>query len=235
MSSDRPALTGISSMASRQVLTRLAEEWTAKSGQHIQLTAVGGVDAAKRVQAGEGFDLVFLASDALEKLHAQGHIAAGSIRPLMRSGVAVAVQQGDTLPDITTEASLKAAVLAAPSIGYSTGPSGTALLALFAQWGLLEQLKPRLIQAPPGVPVAQLLAQGEVALGFQQLSELLHVPGIVIAGSMPASIQIETIFAGAVAATCKDPQRQSQAKAALDFMASPQAEAAIAAQGMRPA
>ncbi len=234
MSSDRSALTGISSMASRQVLTRLAEEWTARSGQRIQLTAVGGVDAAKRVQAGEAFDLVFLASDALEKLHAQGHIAAGSIKPLMRSGVAVAIRQGDTLPDITTEASLKAAVLAASSIGYSTGPSGTALLARFAQWGLLEQLTPRLIQAPPGVPVAQLVAQGQVALGFQQHAELLNVPGIVIVGPMPASIQIETIFAGAVPASCKDPQRQSQAQAVLEFMASPQAEAAMTVQGMQP-
>lgn len=234
MSSDRPAITGISSMASRQVLMQLAQEWSAKSGQLIALTAVGGVDAAKRVQAGEAFDLVFLASDALEKLHAQGHIAADSIKPLMRSGVAVAIRQGDTLPDITTEASLRAAVLAASSIGYSTGPSGTALLALFEQWGMLQSLKPKLIQAPPGVPVAQLVAQGQVALGFQQRAELLHVPGIVIVGPMPASIQIETIFAGAVAASCKDPQRQSQARAVLEFMASPQAEAAITAQGMQP-
>ena len=124
---------------------------------------------------------------------------------------------------------------AAGSIGYSTGPSGTALLALFERWGMLQRLKSRLIQAPAGIPVAQLVAQGQVALGFQQLSELLHVPGIVIVGPLPASIQIETIFSGAIAASCKDPQRQSLAQAVLDFMASPQAKTAITAQGMHPA
>lgn len=212
---------------------RLVNEWQDITGQQTQITAMGGVDAAKRIESGEHFDLVFLASDALEKLQNQGRLMPGTVRPLMRSGVAVAVAQGQPLPDISSEAALKAAVAEASAIGYSTGPSGTALLALFERWGMLPSLKPRLMQAPAGVPVAQLVAQGQVALGFQQLSELLHVPGIVIVGPLPASIQIETIFSGAIAASCKDPQRQSLAQAVLDFMASPQASAAITAQGMR--
>ena len=117
MSSDHSSLTGISSMASRQVLMRLAEQWQAVSGQRLQITAMGGVDAAKRVQAGDAFDLVFLASDALDKLGLQGHIVTGTIKPLMRSGVAVAVAQGQPQPDISSEAALKAAVAAAVSTG----------------------------------------------------------------------------------------------------------------------
>ncbi|MBU3723927.1 MAG: ABC transporter substrate-binding protein [Burkholderiaceae bacterium] len=235
MASDRTCLTGISSMATRQVLAHLSDRWQAVSGQQIQITSVGGVDAAKRVQLGEHFDLVFLASDALAKLQAQGHIMSGTIKALMRSDVAVAVSRGRPLPDISTEAALKSAVLSADSIGYSTGPSGTALLALFERWGILQRIQVKLMQAPPGVPVAQMVANGQVALGFQQRSELLHVPGITIVGPLPSAVQIETIFSGAIAARCADPEHQLQARAVLEYMTSSQAKAAITEQGMSPA
>lgn len=228
------SLTAISSMATRQVLAALAQQWQAAGGVPLHIESVGGVDAARRVQAGEALDLVFLASDALDKLQASGHVMAGTVVPLMRSGVAVAVAQGEPLPDIGTESALRQAVLAAPTVGYSTGPSGTALLALFARWGIRDALAARLMQAPPGVPVAQLVAQGQVALGFQQLSELLHVPGITVVGTMPADAPIETVFSGALATTCAEPERQAQARAVLGFMASTAAAPAVIGQGMRP-
>ena len=227
------SLTAISSMATRQVLAALAQQWQAAGGVPLHIESVGGVDAARRVQAGEALDLVFLASDALDKLQASGHVKAGTVVPLMRSGVAVAVAQGAPLPDIGTESALRQAVLAAPTVGYSTGPSGTALLALFERWGIRDALAARLVQAPPGVPVAQLVAQGQVALGFQQLSELLHVPGIAIVGPMPADAPIETVFCGAVTSGVADPQRQTLARDVLAFMASPQADVARQSQGMR--
>jgi len=235
MPNAQPPLTAISSMATRQVLAALAQQWAGQGGVPLEITSVGGVDAARRVQAGEAFDLVFLASDALGELEAAGHLLAGSVRPLMRSGVAVAVREGAAQPDLRSEASLRAAVLAASSVGYSTGPSGTALLALFERWGVRAALADRLVQAQPGVPVAQLVAQGQVALGFQQLSELLHVPGITIAGPLPEAVQIETVFSGALASTCADSARRQAATAALAFMASPAALPALTAQGMRPA
>ncbi len=234
MPADLPPLRAISSMATRQVLTMLAQQWAEQGGAPLQIESVGGVDAARRVQAGEAFDLVFLASDALAKLEATGHVVAGSVQPLMRSGVAVAVPAGAALPDLASEASLRAAVLAAPSVGYSTGPSGTALLALLERWGVRETLASRLVQAPPGVPVAQLLAQGQVALGFQQLSELLHVPGITTAGPLPEAVRIDTVFAGALASACAGAERQQQARAVLAFIASPAAAPVLTAQGMRP-
>lgn len=227
------SLTAISSMATRQVLAALAQQWQAAGGVPLHIESVGGVDAARRVQAGEALDLVFLASDALDKLQASGHVLAGTVVPLMRSGVAVAVAQGAPLPDIGTESALRQAVLAAPTVGYSTGPSGTALLALFERWGIRDALAARLVQAPPGVPVAQLVAQGQVALGFQQLSELLHVPGIAIVGPMPADAPIETVFCGAITSGVADPQRQTLAREVLAFMASPQADVARQSQGMR--
>jgi molybdate transport system substrate-binding protein len=123
-------------------------------------------------------------------------------------------------------------VLAASSIGYSTGPSGTALMQLFERWGISAQVKDRLVQATPGVPVGSLVAQGKVALGFQQRSELIHLDGIEILGPMPEPVQIVTIFSGAV---CTASQQAQAVRALLDFMASAQTADAKRRQGMEPA
>ena len=115
-------------MATRQVLGELAGAWEKRSGTKLALESVGGVDAAKRVAAGEAFDVVVLASDALDKLIAAGHCVAGTRVDIVDSGVAIAVKAGAPRPDITSEESLKRAVLASPTVGYSNGQSGVALV-----------------------------------------------------------------------------------------------------------
>ncbi|HEY8904944.1 MAG TPA: substrate-binding domain-containing protein [Rhodoferax sp.] len=225
-------LTGISSMATRQLLAELTQAYAERSGQTVAIESVGGVDAAKRVQAGEAFDVVILAADAMAKLMAAGHLRADSLTPLVHSGVAAAVRAGSPAPDIRSEEAVRQAVLAAPTLSYSTGPSGVALAQLFERWGIAEEIKPRLVTAPPGVSVGSLVAKGEVALGFQQLSELIHVPGITIVGPLPSTIQITTTFSAAMTSGCNRP---AQVQALLDFMASPEAAEAKQRQGMEPA
>jgi molybdate transport system substrate-binding protein len=222
----------ISSMATRQVLAELAAAWQKSSGVEVSIESVGGVDAAKRVQAGEAFDGVVLASDAIDKLIAGGQAVVGSRVDLVRSSVAIAVKAGGPRPDISSEAALRSAIEAAPTIGYSTGPSGTALVKLFEKWGILELLEPRIVQAPPGVPVGTLVARGEVALGFQQLSELMHLGGIDVVGTMPEAISITTIFSAATCAVSKQGEAFGRLAA---FMASEQADAVKRSQGMEPA
>jgi molybdate transport system substrate-binding protein len=227
------SLQGISSMATRQVLADLSAAWQARGGVPVAIESVGGVDAAKRVQAGDdAFDLVFLASDAIDKLLAAGRVAPGSKVDLMLSGTAVAVRAGTAHPDIGSEDAVRAAVLAAPTIGYSTGPSGVALQKLFERWGITDEVKARTVQAPPGVPVGSLVAQGQVALGFQQLSELIHVEGIDIVGPLPPAIAIDTVFSAAVVAGSPN---ADLARELLAFMASPDAAEAKRRQGMQPA
>jgi molybdate transport system substrate-binding protein len=199
----------------------------------VVIESVGGVDAAKRVEAGERFDVVVLARDAIDKLAAAGHLVGGTETDLARSGVAVAVRAGAPRPDIDSEDALRRAVQAARSIGYSTGPSGVQLAKLFARWGIADEVRDRIVTAPPGVPVGTLVARGEVELGFQQLSELLRVPGIDVLGPLPPALQIVTTFAAAVGVRARQPEA---ARAFLAFLGSPAPEVVEAKrrQGMEP-
>jgi molybdate transport system substrate-binding protein len=228
-----PTLSLISSMATRQLLADLALAHRAVVPElSVQIESVGGVDAARRVEGGEPFDVVVLAANSIDKLLAGGHLAAGSRVDLVRSGVAVAVRAGAPEPDISSEAAVRQAVLSARSISYSTGPSGVHLQQLFERWGVAEQIQPRIVQAPPGVPVGSLVARGEVELGFQQLSEMMNLPGLTLLGPLPPAIQILTVFAGAVGAQSA---HAAAAQALLRAWASPAADAIKERNGMERA
>ena len=223
-------------MATRQLLAELGTAFEQRTGCTVAIEAVGGVDAAKRVAAGEAFDVVILASDAIDRLIAGGHLRAGSRVDLVRSEVAIAVRAGDAVPDVGSEEALKRAVLAARHISYSTGPSGVALAALFERWGIADEVRGRTVQAPPGVPVGTLVARGEVELGFQQLSELIHVEGITLVGGLPPGVEITTLFsAGLPVGLDSDSPQGARVRALIEFMASPDAAAAKRRQGMEPA
>ncbi len=223
----------ISSMATKPLLADLVALYKTQAPDvQIEVESVGGVDAAKRVEAGEAFDGVVLASNAIDKLVAGGHVLTGSRTDLVLSGVAVAVPAGAPVPDISTEAALKAAILAAPTLGYSTGPSGVQLAKQFETWGIAEEIAPRIVQAKPGVPVGALVAQSEVALGFQQLSEMLGVQGITIVGGLPKAVEIITTFSGSVASAC---QQQEAMRALLAFWQSGACDALKRQHGMDPA
>lgn len=218
-------------MATKALLAELAGAYEAHAGHEVAIESVGGVDAARRVRAGEPFDFVVLGGDSIDGLLAEGHLVAGSRVDLAISPVAVAVRAGADRPDIAGEDALRRCVLAAPSIGISTGPSGVALGRLFERWGVAPELRARTVTPPPGLPVGSLIARGEVALGFQQLSELVHLEGVDVLGPMPDSVRIVTTFSGAIGARSRRP---AAARKLLDFLASPAAAAAKRRQGMDP-
>jgi molybdate transport system substrate-binding protein len=222
----------ISSMATREVLADLIARYQTSTSSTVMAEAGGGVDVARRVQQGESFDVVVLAATAIDQLITDGKLLAGSRVDLVKSGVAMAVRSGAPLPDISTEDAVKQAVVAARTISFSTGPSGVYLLKLFGRWGILEAIKPRIVQAPPGVPVGSLVAKGEVELGFQQLSELINLNGIVVLGLLPPAIQTITTFSAGVCATSL---QAGLAAGLIEFMAAPEAASAKRKQGMEPA
>jgi molybdate transport system substrate-binding protein len=226
-----PPVQGVCSMATRGLLDELAAAHSQRTGVPVSFLAIGGVEAARRVSAGELFDVVVLASDAIGKLVAAGRLDAAGQVDLVRSGVAAAVRAGAERPDISTGDAMRSAVLAAPRIAYSTGPSGVALMALFERWGIADAVRSRLVQAPPGVPVGSLLAQGEADLGFQQLSVLIGVEGIELLGPLPPEIQITTVFSAAPAVGCTQPEA---VRALLEFMASADSAPIKRRHGMEP-
>ncbi len=225
-------LRGISSMATQAVLAELRLMYTQQTAVAVDLQAVGGVDAARRVAAGEVFDVVVLAADAIDRLATSGHVLAGSRVDLVRSPVAVCVHHGAAKLDISNEAAVRQAVAQAPTLSYSTGPSGTYLAGLFQRWGLADEVAAKLVVPPPGTPVAQLVAQGQAELGFQQLSELMHAPGITVLGNLPEAIAHITTFSGAVCAASGQPDA---VRALLAHWASPAATPAKQRHGMQPA
>jgi molybdate transport system substrate-binding protein len=219
-------------MATRGLLEELAATYSRQSGVPVRFLPVGGVEAARRVSAGEAFDVVVLASEAISKLAAAGKVDATRKVDLVRSGVGVAVRAGAVRPDIATEDALRRAVQGAPTVAYSTGPSGTALIAMFQRWGIEREMQGRLVQAPPGVPVGSLLARGDAALGFQQLSELIGIEGIELIGSLPADIQIITTFSAALGLGAVG---SAAMEALLDFLVSADTAETKRRHGMEPA
>jgi molybdate transport system substrate-binding protein len=196
-------------MATRQLLADLARDFAHQQSVNWQIESVGGVDAARRVAEGELFDLVFLASDAIDTLISQGHLRAGSRVDWVLSTTVVAVPEGVSAPPIATEDQLRLAVVQAKTLGISTGPSGLYVEKLIRSWGLGDLLAQRRVVPPPGTPVGQYIAQGKVDLGFQQGSEMVGLSGIQVLGPLPDPVGYTTIFSAGVPVSihAKDPSR----------------------------
>jgi molybdate transport system substrate-binding protein len=224
-------VTGISSMATRQILSELAAAYQQATGQVVSIESVGGVDAAKRIRAGEAFDVAVLASDALRQLEADSALVGGSVVEIAESPMAMAVRAGATRPEMLDEAAVRRALANAASIGISTGPSGAHVVKLARDWGLETEISARIVQAKPGIAVAKLLADGAVELGFQQLSEMQGAPGIDIVGLLPEALQPKTIFA---AALCKAAVHAGAARAFIAYLASVETAETKRRHGMIP-
>lgn len=222
----------LSTLATEQAYHELVPPFERAGGHKVATSFTGTVDVKKRIAAGEAFDLLIMASDDIDAFVAAGVLAAGSRANLASSGVGIAVRAGAAKPDISSADALKAALLATRSIGTSTGPSGNYLLGLFARLGIADAVKPKLRLAPTGAFVGSLIVNGEAEIGFQQMSELSHFPGIDCIGPLPAAIQKTTTFACGVSAKAKSPEAARALAAALT---APGAAAVYKRHGLDPA
>ena len=188
-----------------------------------------------RLARGEFADVVILDGGSADELARQGFVRPGSKVELALSQIGMVVRAGAASPDITNVEAFRRTLLAANSIGYSDSGSGTYLsTTLFAKLGIADQVagKSRKVRGPPsGEPVAAVVARGEVEVGFQQVSELIHVPGVIYVGPIPKELQPGFSFAGAITTAAR---QGDAARALLGFRASPQAHSTIVEAGLTP-
>ncbi len=188
-----------------------------------------------RLARGETADVVILDGGAADELGRRGLVRAGSKVELARSLIGMVVRAGATKPDIGSVETFRSTLLAAKSIAYSDSGSGTYLsTTMFPKLGIADQVagKSRKVRGPPsGEPVAAVVARGEVEIGFQQVSELIHVPGVTFVGAIPAELQPGFSFAGALTSAARQPEA---ANALIRFLASPEAAPAILKAGLTP-
>ena len=222
----------LSTQAVEGAYRELVVQFEKASGHKVTTIFAGTLDAQKRIAAGESYDLVIMAGAAIDDLVKSGKVVAGSRVDLASSGVGVAVRAGAPRPAIHSTEALIKTLLAAKSIGYSSGPSGVYLTGLFRKLGIADQIKSKLKQTPTGVFVGSIIASGEVEIGFQQVSELAHYPGIDYIGPLPADIQTVTVFSSGLHVGAKS---VDAAKAWITFLTSPAAAAVFKSKSLEPA
>jgi molybdate transport system substrate-binding protein len=221
----------LASNATKEAYLELVPQFEKTTEHKVTTTWSGTVDIKKRLAAGETYDVLIMAGPEIDEFIRQGKLVAGSRVDLAKSGVGVAVRTGASKPDISSADGLKAALLSAKSIGYSQGPSGTYLVGLFQRMGIADTIKDKVKVSKVGQPVGNLIASGEVEIGFQQVSELLPVKGIDFLGPLPASVQQITTFSGGLFAAAKQPEA---AKALVTFLAAPAATPVKRKHGLEP-
>jgi molybdate transport system substrate-binding protein len=221
----------LSTQATEQAYRELVPQFEKASGYKVTTVFTGTLDANKRLAAGETYDLLIMSAPAIEDHIKAGKVVAGSRVDLAKSGVGVGVKAGAPKPDISTTEALKRTLLAAKSIGYSTGPSGVYMIGVFQRMGIADEIKHKLKQTPTGVFVGSIIANGEAEIGFQQVSELSHFAGVDYVGPLPAEIQQFTIFSSGIIAGTKE---ADAAKALVNFITAPAAGAVFKRIGMEP-
>jgi molybdate transport system substrate-binding protein len=188
-----------------------------------------------RLSRGEAADVVIMDGVGVDLLDQKELTRPGSRVPLAESFIGMVVRAGQPKPDISTMDALRKTLLAAKSIAYSDSSSGTYLSTIgFKKLGVADEIsgKTRKVRGPPsGEPVAAVVARGEAEIGFQQVPELIHVPGTDFVGTVPSEVQPPTMFVGALP---KNSQQPDAAIALLHFLSSADVAAVITKAGMRP-
>jgi molybdate transport system substrate-binding protein len=221
----------IGSPGFREAYNELVPRFEKATGNRVVTIWDGVNNVAKRIADSETADIVILPVAQIDDLIKQGKLVAQSRVDVAKSGIGVAVRAGARKPDLSSGDALKKSLLASKSLAYSTGPSGVHMAALIRGWGIGEQLKAKIVPVPVNTPVGEVVARGQAEIGFQQVSELVHVKGIDYLGPLPPDIQETTVFAAALHKAAAAPDA---AKALVKFLSAPEAAPIIRKTGMEP-
>jgi molybdate transport system substrate-binding protein len=224
----------LSAGAIKPVIAAALPQFEQRSGHKVTIENDTAGALARRVRAGEAFDLLVMPVQGLQQLAGEGAVSAAGLQPLAKVGIGVAVKQGAPAPAIATTADFRAALLAARKLAYidpaAGGSSGIYLAQLFERMGIAPQIQAKAVLVPGGL-VAQRLVTGEADLAVHQISEILAVPGASLVGPLPAEVQNYTVYAMALPAR-PDAAKAAAAQELLAELAGAQLRARLAAFGM---
>lgn len=232
----RPAMSAeikvLTAGAMKSVVLALQGGFEAASGHRLVVDNDTAGGLVKRIEAGEAFDMAIITPAAIDGLIGKGKIVAGSRAAVAKVGVGVAVKEGAPKPDLSSVEAFKRALLAARTVAYidpaSGGSSGIYVAGLLNKLGIADDIKPKeRLQA--GGYVAEKVAKGEAEIAIHQISEILPVKGVTLAGPLPKEIQHYTVYAAGLSAAARDP---GAAQAWIDYLKGPAASAAIEGRGM---
>src|ERR1044072_2218477 len=218
--------------AMKAVVLELVPQFEKETGHKavVDNDTAGGV--SRRIGAGEAFDGVLNTPGGLNGLAEKGKVVRDSRANVARVGVGVVVKEGAPTPDISSVDAFKRALVAAKSVAYidpaSGGSSGIYLTGLFEKLGIAADIKPK-AKLKQGGYVADLIASGEAELGLHQISEILPVKAVKLAGPLPPEIQNYTTYAAAVSSDAKQPDA---ARALIQLLTGPSADRVLKARGM---
>jgi molybdate transport system substrate-binding protein len=218
--------------AYKQVVAAMTPQFEASTGHRIILEndTAGGV--SRRIEGGAAFDVAIMTPDLVARLVASRKADAASVVNLARVGIGAMVLAGAPKPDVSTVEGLKRALLDARSVAYidpaAGGSSGIYMAKLFQQWGIGDAIERKAVKVQGGY-VGDHLLNNEATLGFQQVSEILAVKGVVFIGPLPAEIQNFTVYTAAIGAASKE---QEAAQALLHLLTGPETARVLQEKGM---
>jgi molybdate transport system substrate-binding protein len=221
----------LSSIATREAYNELVPQFEKSSGHKVVTTWAGTTAIMQKMAAGERHDLIVISGTEIDELIRQGKIIADSRVNLARCGIGIAIRAGAPKPDVSSADALKRALLAAKTVGYTSGPSGIYMGKLIERMGIADQIKPKFRSVPSGGTIGTIVASGDCEIGFQQVSEIVHIPGVDFAGPLPPEVQHVTVFCcGVQTGSANDVAGRSLAS----FLSSAGAAAVMKKHGLEP-
>lgn len=221
----------LSTLALKGAVQHLRPDFEATAGILIAADFAPTLALLQRLRAGESADVVILTREGLDEITREGRVAADSCVDLARSWVGIAVRAGSTHPDISTEATLRAALLDARAVAYSRlGASGILFAELIERLGIAADINARAVIIQQGFTAERLVA-GEADLAVQQVSELKQIGGVEVAGVIPHHLQTPAVFSAGRMVAAQD---GAQADRLLQYLASPQVAPLLRDSGLDP-
>ncbi len=216
----------LSSNATKALVEELGPQFEKAAKQKVVLKFGSSADLKVRIEKGEAFDVAILTTTLAGELITIGRLSAATRTDVARTGTGMAVHAQATKPDSSTTDALKGALINARSIAYvGQGAAAPIMRGIFDRLGIRAAIDAKTRLVPNA---AAAVAAGEAELGFTQISEILNVPGSVLAGPLPAELQVYTTFQAAVSTASTSPT----AAAFIKFLTAPAAAGVIKTKGM---